>query len=172
MGKIVVLYGERQIGKTTFLMRLVEQFKAMGLDVGGVLSPPVFEGAEKTGIRARDVRGGEERLLAARNQTPKKDSATPGYQFDDAVLAWGNQCLAAAAPCDVLIVDELGPLELVRGAGWQAGIQAVESGAYRLAVVVIRESLHDYPRQHWQVSEYIAYQREDLTPRLLEFLED
>jgi hypothetical protein len=41
----------------------------------------------------------------------------------------------------VLVVDELGPLELVRNQGWTAGLDVLRAGRYRLALAVVRPSL-------------------------------
>ena len=37
---------------------------------------------------------------------------------DAEVLAWGTRILQQATPCDLLVVDELGPLKFERGEGW------------------------------------------------------
>ncbi len=49
--------------------------------------------------------------------------------------------LESATPCDLLIVDELGPLEFERNEGWPAGLAAIDSAAYKVGVVVIRPEL-------------------------------
>ena len=56
-------------------------------------------------------------------------------------LIWGNHVLSNSTPCDLLVVDELGPLEIDRGTGWQAGLAAVDSKEYAVAVVVVRAEL-------------------------------
>lgn len=63
------------------------------------------------------------------------------WLFSSASLAWGNDFLANSLPADLFIVDEIGPLELVRGKGWTNALQALRSQKYRLALVVIRPSL-------------------------------
>jgi len=66
-----------------------------------------------------------------------------GYLFDEDVLAWANGTIASASPCDLLIVDELGPLEIEQGRGFVAAFDMLRRGDYRLAVVVVRPSLLD-----------------------------
>ena len=60
--------------------------------------------------------------------------------------------------CDLLIVDELGPIELERGEGWQNGIAALNSGEYQAAVVVIRPELLDAASQLWPNASLITIQ--------------
>ena len=56
-------------------------------------------------------------------------------------------------PCDLLVVDELGPLEFERGRGWTAGLAAVDSGAYGAALVVVRSGLLERARTRWPGAE-------------------
>jgi hypothetical protein len=51
--------------------------------------------------------------------------------------------LSAATPCDLLIVDELGPLELVGGHGWVHALDVLRKGDFGAALVVCRPSLLD-----------------------------
>ena len=67
--------------------------------------------------------------------------ATESWHFYADGLAWGREILQHATPCDVLIIDELGPLELVRGQGWVIGLDVLRGGGYRLALVAVRPSL-------------------------------
>ena len=49
--------------------------------------------------------------------------------------------MANALPCDLLVVDELGPLELERGVGWTAALGLLQQSGFALAVVVVRPGL-------------------------------
>lgn len=136
---LFIITGSRGAGKTTFCRRMVEAAREAGWQVAGLLSNPVFEGSQRVAIHAEDLRDGDSRQLATRS-----DSPTPGslhWKFDDAAIDWGNQVLEASTPCDLLVIDELGPLELERGEGWQSGLTAVDSRQYAIALVVVRAEL-------------------------------
>jgi nucleoside-triphosphatase THEP1 len=77
------------------------------------------------------------------------------------VIAWGNEVLRAATPCDVLIVDELGTLEFDRGEGWLTGLSAIDAGDYRLGVVVIRPELLAVAQRRWPHAQVIAIEAAD-----------
>jgi len=146
-------------GKTTLCRAIAAQARAAGWDVAGLLSPAAFEGRSKIGILAEDLRTGETRPLARVTPHPDFDLQIGNWYFNRASLAWGNRVFEASLPCDLLIVDELGPLELLRGEGWLAAITALRQGSYRLGLVVIRPEL--------QATAYLLLPiRGVITPRL------
>jgi nucleoside-triphosphatase len=148
MGEIHIITGGIGQGKTTLCRRLVAVATKRGWVVKGVLSLPVFEDGRKIGIDLLDVSSGEKRRLAHRDR-PTDGPRTPGWYFLASALAWGNEKLNRAVPCDLLVIDELGPLELLRGQGWQAGIEALSSDSYQIAVVVVRPSLLPVALEIW-----------------------
>jgi nucleoside-triphosphatase len=80
---------------------------------------------------------------------------TPRWSFHAEAVAWGDAAFSAASPCDLLVVDELGPLEFERGEGWQAGLTAIEARDYRWGVVVIRPELLGAALQRWPSARVI-----------------
>lgn len=157
MARLIILTGPRGAGKSTVCSRLVELARSAGWQVSGLLSPAVFEAGQKTGIETIDLRTGRRRLLAARRRAgqPQTDLLTDHWQFDAGVLAWGETVLQQATPCDLLVVDELGPLEFERGGGWQAGLAALDWGRYRAGIVVIRPELLAMARRRWPAASPI-----------------
>lgn len=136
-----VISGEIGAGKTTLCRALADLARAAGWDVAGLLSPGVFEAGQKTAIQIEELRSGARRLLASSAPREGFDLAFGRWYFDRAVLAWGNQVLEESTPCDLLIVDELGPLELLRGEGFTAAQAALAEGRYRVGIAVVRPAL-------------------------------
>ncbi len=153
-------------GKTTWCRHLAAQARSLGWDAAGLLSPPRFEDGVKTGIRLQDLRTGESRFLGSRAlpeaSLSEKDVIPVGqWRLDARVLAWGNRVLRAALPCDLLLVDELGPLEFRRGAGLTAAFEALSTGAYRLGVVVVRPALVEAARSRWPWARVLPLEEGD-----------
>lgn len=120
--------------------RAVELARSRGLRVGGLLSLPVYRDGVKVAITLRDVGAGRERVLAHAHQAG--DGPRIGvWTFDPASVAWGQKVLASLAPCDLLVIDEIGPLELERGQGLTNALAALRRGAYHLALVTMRPTL-------------------------------
>lgn len=147
---VTVLTGPRGGGKTTWCASLLVRARAAGVDIAGVASPAVFEAGRKTGIDVHDARTGDTRPLARLTELAEAPGLALGpWTFDRDALAWGDARLRGATPCRVLLVDELGTLELERGEGWTGGLAAVDSGGYRHAVVVVRPALVPVALARW-----------------------
>jgi nucleoside-triphosphatase len=152
----LLVSGARGAGKTTLCQRLVDHLRRQGWQTAGVRSPAVLAHGRKTGIQVQDLRTGESRLLARSTADAASPVSTIRWAFDEQALRWGNDVLAGAVPCDLLVVDELGPLELQRGQGWLAGLAALDSGQYRLALLVMRPELLEAAQARWPGSEVIT----------------
>ena len=133
-----VVTGGRGAGKTTFCRRAAALAHAAGLDAAGILSPARMEAGEKTGIYVADVRTGAQRLLAAARAGEVRGFPLGRWHFDPDAIRWADEVLVRATPCDILIIDEIGPLELELRRGLTAWESALKSGAYRAALVVVR----------------------------------
>jgi len=151
--RIVFLTGEIGTGKTTLCLEAARLAQEGGRSLGGVVSPPVFKDGEKTAIEVKDLKTGAVRTLAVRKKDPDSEGFSLCWDFDQEVLAWANQAIAAAPPCDVFFLDELGPLEFEHGRGWTAGFDVLKGEDYQLAVVVIRPSLLAAARERWPEAE-------------------
>jgi len=155
----ILVTGERGAGKTVFCRAVVEAVRALPGPpvVAGVGSPRVYEHGEQVGIDVEDLRTGRRRRLATLRSPgePARSEATRLWRFDEEALAWGNEVLRSATPCDLLVVDELGPLEFEEGGGWSAGLAAVDSGAFTAAVVVVRPRLLSEAHRRWPAAEVI-----------------
>ena len=142
MDRIILLTGERGVGKTHVCERVVEEARSRGFSCAGVLSRALFEGQDKVGINLVDVASGEERPLASADDVPG-EVRWGRYRFVASSVAWGTEALAKASPCDLLVVDEVGPLELERGQGFAMALDVLAKGSFALGLVVIRPALLD-----------------------------
>ncbi len=138
---VLVLTGERGAGKSSCCQHIAELASARGWDVAGVLSPALFQEGLKVGILVTDLRSGETRALARYRRNSKPGALC--YDFDPTSLAWADSVATNAPPCDLLILDELGPLEMEQGRGMVSALDVLRGGSFRLAVVVVRPALLD-----------------------------
>jgi nucleoside-triphosphatase THEP1 len=152
MSRVVLVTGERGIGKTYLCQQVVELAGKKGHRCAGVLSRAVLEGEDKVAITLVDVATNAERTLAVADDTPG-EPRWGRYRFIPDTLEWGSHLLCEATPCDLLIVDELGPLELVLGQGLVVALDVLHRGAFSLALVVVRLKLLDTLRKRFRCAE-------------------
>ncbi len=160
-GRIILLSGEFENGKTTLCLKLLETAQTSGYSTKGVICPPVYENEIKTGIDVLNVESREQRHLAILRGSAIDGIYTTRWLFDQESIKWGNEILLKAVPCDLLLVDELGPLEFERGEGWQNGLRAVDSRAFHMTVAVIRPRLMDIALQRWPDAQVVTLTREN-----------
>lgn len=135
MPRVVVLTGERGIGKTTICRETVALARARGHECGGILT------LARDGVRdVYDVRSGDARRLT-RDAADESIVVQGRFQFRSKAFDWGREVLARSVPCDLLVVDEIGPLEIERDEGWVVAFDVLEGGSFALALVVVRPEL-------------------------------
>ncbi|MBN1564765.1 MAG: hypothetical protein JXA10_13040 [Anaerolineae bacterium] len=149
-GTVILISGARQIGKTTVLCHVRETALQTGYSVGGFLSVARFAadetGAEaKTGIDLMDAATGARLPLATIGGDGPVQ--TGHYTFNPAALEAGLVYAQAGQGADVFFVDELGPLELKRGAGWVAVLGMIRARQFGVALMTMRPELLDLARE-------------------------
>lgn len=154
--QLFLVTGLRGVGKTTWCGELIALARQRGLRVAGLWSPPVFENGRKIGIDLVDLASDARRRLANLRGKETAAVATIQWAFDADVIAWGSAALQTLPPHDLLVLDELGPLEFMRGEGFTAALDVLDAGAYRVAVVVIRPSLLPEAQARWPHAQVIT----------------
>jgi len=147
--QLILVTGLSGVGKTTWCSRLIELARTAGMTVNGVLSPGNFQEERKVGIDVLNLGTGEGRQLARLRIDQAVQVSTPRWEFDPEALDWANAALAEAAVGDLLVIDELGPLEFFQGKGLTAGLARLDAGDYKVACVVIRSALLPNALQRW-----------------------
>ena len=145
----VLLTGQRQVGKTTVCKQAAELARGLGYGPAGVLTPALLD---KDGFpvarHALMVSDGEQRLLAWADGDLGGPS-TGRYSFDANVFSWvvGRLRAAISQGCDLLIVDEIGPLELERGRGLAPLLSDLSARRLPPLLLVVRPELVERLRE-------------------------
>jgi len=170
---IGLLTGAIGTGKTTAAERVAGLARRRGLVCGGLLAPALTDRCgSKIGIWGVDLLTGERRALARTDQEMGGPQVGT-YSFDAAALAWAqNAIVKAAGACDLLIVDEIGKLELWSLAGLAPIIPYLASGGIRRSLALVRASLlAELQARLGHVDQVVfeldAQNRDDLPPQIL-----
>lgn len=139
----VVLTGKVHIGKTTACCAVIERARQRGYCVRGILTPPILdkEGA-RVGIQVLDLDSSRARELARTDRDLGGPRVGP-YSFDASALQWGQDAVARAIAtgCDLLIVDEIGRLELEHTRGFNRVLDFLTASVLPRTLVIVRDSL-------------------------------
>jgi iron complex transport system ATP-binding protein len=154
--QLVLVTGLSGMGKTTWCAQLVKHAREKGLTVRGVLSPAVFEDGRKLAIDLIDLGTNERRRLAELRAGRAAKLVTTQWQFDPEVMAWGDRVLRDISASDLLIIDELGPLEFLRQEGLMEGLRLIDDRRYKVACVVVRSSLLPNALQRWPHGQVVS----------------
>ena len=132
-------------GKTRSCLHLVKRAREDGVGVGGIVSPRIFSGTRLVGYDAIDCATGKKFPLA-RIHAPENDPdwftfGHLGYFFSRKGFIRANEILCKTAKLrnslPVMIVDEVGRLEM-KGEGLYSGLMdVVENRVGRESVVVL-----------------------------------
>ena len=148
-GRIFIISGQIGSGKSTFLRKQIAALRKSGRRIQGLVTE------ERNGERwTVDLATGHAWILAHPN-VGQPGIATPRYIFDAEGIIHANQVLRESSGADVLVIDELGPLELLRQEGWVAALDVLDRAEFAEAYVVIRESLIGIAQTRWPQSEIL-----------------
>lgn len=131
-----VVTGDVEIGKSTALRRLARQMRRKGFQLGGVLTATDRRGRKWV----TDLATGKRRLLATRE--PGGGLTVGRYTLRQEAIDFANAAIESGGHADLLIVDELGSLEL-KSSGFMAAFDAVSQRGKQPVLLVVRQKLVD-----------------------------
>ncbi|MEW5826930.1 MAG: nucleoside-triphosphatase [Candidatus Bipolaricaulota bacterium] len=160
-GRAVILAGEIGAGKTAAALRLVQQLRANGTPVGGVLAPRLLDRGQTTGYNALDLMSGED-VPFARTSPP----GIPVGRFfvRESGLEFARRALQGALDkAEVVVVDEIGRWEL-DGGGHAATLRRVLQST-AVAVLLVRTELVDRVVHSFSIDGADIIQTPDPAPK-------
>ena len=133
--RVLLLTGSPGVGKTTVLLRVVESLKAKGYSVGGMVSREVRSDRTRIGFEILDLGSGRRGWLAHVNQKVGPRLGKYRVNLEDLDNIGANAIVSAAENFDVVVIDEIGPMELFSEKFRGAVRKAVEGGKLVVGVV-------------------------------------
>ena len=149
---IFLITGNIQGGKTNYLTELIELLRMRSLSVGGFLAPGSFESGERFGFRLKNIVSGVELAMAS----TKKTATWIKYRrfwFNPDAFILGREwiCESLKANHDVIVIDEVGPMEQ-EGSGWFETLEFLKNSSVPVQLWSVREKLTGEVMEHWSIS--------------------
>ena len=165
--RIILLTGERRIGKTTVCARLIEGLRRHDIATSGLLTRRVGPHA----LQVTELLSGDTYALTL-PYTSEAGIDVGQFRMDPDAVARSAKALGTCFPTQVFILDEIGPLELLHGQGWVGALKLLKRSSYRVAYIVIRPELlvravWQLPALHYTVVHVTAETRDAVPASLL-----
>src|SRR5208337_1606648 len=110
--RIFLLTGSPSVGKTSALLRIVESLKANDYDIGGMVSREARVGRDRVGFEILNVNTGEKGWLAHVAQKQGPQVGRYRVNINDLEDIGAEAITSAVKESDVIVIDEIGPMEL------------------------------------------------------------
>jgi nucleoside-triphosphatase THEP1 len=154
--KIFIVTGDRASGKTSLLTALTGEFQQRQHKIGGILSPVVWMDSNRIGYDVINIQNGK-RVPLCRNEPDGTGIKIGEWIFRDDGIQFGQTALdpSSLIPCDLVIIDEVGPLELDNKV-WATSIDRLIHSSTCPIILVVREHLIERVQDRWSlVPEFV-----------------
>jgi nucleoside-triphosphatase len=132
---IWLLTGPPGVGKSTALSKVVLRLKSAGVIVGGFTTSEQRSGGTRIGFAIRDLTTGRSGQLASASARVGPRVGRYRVNLEDLAKVGAAGLDAAAERSELIVIDEVGPMELVSPEFRRAVKKCVESAKPLLAVV-------------------------------------
>lgn len=136
--RVILLTGNPGVGKTTALMKTVNLLKEKGITIGGMISREARENGIRVGFEVLDLTSGRSGWLAHINHKSGPQISKYRVKLSDLEAIGATAIAEATETCDVVVIDEIGPMELFSEKFKEAVQKALESPKLVIAVIHLK----------------------------------
>jgi nucleoside-triphosphatase THEP1 len=155
--KLLVL-GEPGSGKTSWCRGYIDWWQKRGSSVGGIVSPKTERQGRRTGYNVIDLLTGEEVPFArlSRYRSFKGGEKIGDYTIsrDGILFGCGAIKRAVESRCNLVVIDEVGPLELC-GKGLMPAVELALASPVNV-LIVVRSSLKGALQRRFPEYEFVV----------------
>ena len=136
---IYIICGDQREGKTTFLKETIRNLKEVDVKVQGIMAEGIDLHGERTGFNLINVSTEKSKVLC-KTSGDSEWIKTGKFYFNPEGLEFGRTILKKLSADSVVVIDEIGPLEM-RGEGWTESIESILKSFDNTMIWVVRRSL-------------------------------
>jgi nucleoside-triphosphatase len=154
----LLVVGEPRSGKTSWCGLYIDQRRKCGSSVGGVLSPAIEKQRQRIGFNVIDLLTGKEVPFArlSRLRRFKEGEVVGDYTISRHGISFACRAIKRAVDsrCDLVVIDEVGPLELC-GKGLMPAVESALASAVNV-LIVVRSSLKEALQRRFPEYEFVV----------------
>jgi nucleoside-triphosphatase THEP1 len=153
---VIIITGNVQEGKTSFLIELVDLLKKNKVRVDGFMARGIHDEHGRIGYDLEHIFDGE-RQVYIRNKPSVGWYQYGKYYFNPEGEEFGKRILECinTENNDLLVIDEIGPVEL-KGRGWAGEIETLLNSSRVVQLWVVRKSLLKKVIRQWNVGDIMV----------------
>jgi len=152
----LLVTGESGSGKTSWCREYIDRRRKSGSIVGGILSPAIEKQGQRVGSNALDLLTGQEVPFArlSHYNSFKEGEKVSDYTISREGILFARDAIerAVKSRCDLVVIDEVGPLEL-QGKGLMSAVELALASAIDV-LIVVRSSLREALQKHFSDYEF------------------
>ncbi len=154
---VFIICGEVNNGKTTFTKKIVSRLQANGLHIRGFFSTKNSNDPSGYSYYIEDITSEKKQMLCSESYSPASIKSGRFY-FLEKGLTLGRQILLQTIqkPTDLIVADELGPLE-INDRGWAQAIGYLLNHSKTPHLWVVRERLVKAVVRKWNIGDVYVY---------------
>ncbi len=152
--KLFVITGEVDSGKTALLHKVINLLQIENIGICGIVS--VSDEREKFVYYVKDISSGISTVLCTQKKIENAIKIGRYYFYSEG-LSFGSQVLLKCKDSNLVIVDEVGPLEL-RNKGWAKALQFLFAQSNAIQIWTIRKKLVYDVLKHYNIAEAFIFE--------------
>ncbi len=154
--RIVFLTGRSGEGKTTLVQKLLRRLTELGLTTGGIYSAGYWQNNKRSGFDVVRIQDGVQEPLC-RTEIQGSGIEMGPFHFLEKGMSFGSQAILMAVDAnpDVVVVDEVGPLEL-RGEGWADALDAFVHAYSKPMLWIVRNRIIQDVCIRWRITNPVV----------------
>ncbi len=158
---VFILTGRINQGKTRFTRELVEKLQKEGLAISGLITLGNNNDSSRNAYKIKNIQTGEETALCSTQPSSTKPHYGRFY-FEESGIEQGCNIIVQTLtrPTDLLVIDELGPME-INDRGWAPAIEKVVENNACAQLWVVREKLVKPMMRKWNVGDVVVFRLEE-----------
>lgn len=163
----IAVTGSPGIGKSTVVAKVIEKLADHpGFKIGGIQTTEIRKEGRREGFSIRDLATGKVGTLSnIKGSGPRLGKYHVNLEDLEKIGAWA---LRNALSCDLIVIDEIGPMELISKSFVSAVEEVLESNKPILAVLHYssRHPLAQRVRKEFEVLTVDTKNRDDLSEKI------
>ncbi len=148
--KHLILTGAIGAGKTTLIKKLIDRLSADNSSVAGIYTLRQMENSETTGYDVVNISTGKSERFLRTEGTSSQERIGKFFLYREGLEA-GNEALLNVKQTNLIIVDEIGKLELA-GKGWSTSVKHLLKAQNSFFLLSVREIVVDEIIQKFGIS--------------------